>query len=47
MFWVGPNVAAFIGCGLYKFLFSEPEDEKNKRESIFLDDIASQTADKV
>ncbi|RZC34885.1 aquaporin NIP1-2-like [Asbolus verrucosus] len=47
VYWLGPNLAAFVGCGLYKFLFSEPANEEEKRETVYLNDVSHQSAEKV
>ncbi|KAJ3654971.1 hypothetical protein Zmor_014121 [Zophobas morio] len=46
IYWVGPNLAAFVGCSIYRFLFKDPKENESKRESIYLNDVAH-SAEKV
>ncbi|XP_018572435.1 aquaporin-like isoform X2 [Anoplophora glabripennis] len=40
IYWVAPNIGAVLGTGLYKYLFSEKEEESTAEENIqFEDDI--------
>ncbi|CAG9813987.1 unnamed protein product [Phaedon cochleariae] len=41
IYWVGPNLGAIIGYGIYKYLFSIPEDEDEDSidETIGLDEV--------
>ncbi|XP_074032759.1 aquaporin AQPAe.a isoform X2 [Leptinotarsa decemlineata] len=40
IYWIGPNIGAILGCGIYKFLFAVPEKEEiPKEESVVLEDV--------
>jgi len=48
IYWLGPTVAAPIGCGLYKILFAAPDSEEgSKSENSYLEELAGQTSEKV
>ncbi|VEN36613.1 unnamed protein product [Callosobruchus maculatus] len=38
IYWVAPNTAAVLGCGIYKYLFAISEEETNSEE-VHLDEV--------
>jgi hypothetical protein len=47
IYWVGPNVAPLIGCGIYKFVFTESEKSGSKLGSIYLDEVTQRSSEKM
>jgi aquaporin related protein len=47
IYWVGPNVAPLIGCGIYKFVFTESEKSGSKLGSIYLDEVTQHSSEKI
>ncbi|CAH1113825.1 unnamed protein product [Psylliodes chrysocephalus] len=47
VYWLGPNMGAVLGCGIYKYLFSLPEEDpltKEEEEVVDLQDIKLEKA---
>ncbi|KAG5882002.1 hypothetical protein JTB14_035289 [Gonioctena quinquepunctata] len=43
VYWVGPNMGAILGCGIYKYLFAlEEGDEDTNEEGVALEDVKPQ-----
>ncbi|CAG9863152.1 unnamed protein product [Phyllotreta striolata] len=39
VYWVGPNMGAVLGCGIYKYLFAVTEDSSLDGEDMVLQDV--------
>ncbi|XP_030767829.1 aquaporin AQPAn.G-like [Sitophilus oryzae] len=44
IYWIGPNVGAIIGCGIYSFIFAEEEPEEE--EIIELEEVGHMIQEK-
>ncbi|XP_050510894.1 aquaporin AQPAe.a-like isoform X1 [Diabrotica virgifera virgifera] len=44
VYWIGPNIGAILGCGIYKVLFALPEEEEpqTRDEVLSLQDVKSE-----
>lgn len=47
IYWVGPNVGAILGTGLYKYLFGEKDEESTVEENLQLEDNVQSNPEKV
>lgn len=45
IYWIGPNIGAIIGCGLYSLLFTY-EEEKQEDAEIEMDEVNHMITDK-